>query len=334
VSYDIEIATHEPPTFEENAGVTVDGPVAVEADDLPEALATAVLAPRWQTTLSIPFDASARRHEQLRTLGRRLAKEHAGAAFDPQEDAVIWPSGRPKRVTALRAETTSIVRLGWYLPASRWPDAPAALVRAIARRCPEVLPRRYGDSEPFQPYDSAEGFVTFAVEEETFWLASRPSFGGHAQPPAEAVGHLGLDFDWRVLESDPRWRATAVDLFAAVAAGVGAFYAEGWVEPGWYVSSTNRLSIDAGRRTRTSALRRGTWQGLPPEPAWLSWFGDGNHEPVAAALAAAPPPRRRLRRPVVPCVDARPEGLLVRLGELPRAKLPPLPLPTDLVRPE
>jgi len=333
VSYDIDIATHEPPSFEDGATVTVDGPVAVEADDLPEALAAVVLAPRWLTTLSIPVDASARRREQLRTLGRRVAKEYAGAAFDPQEDAVIWPNGRPKRVAALKAETTYIVRLGWYLPAARWPDAPAALVRALARRCPQVLPRRYGVSEPFQPYDSVEGFATFAAEEETFWLASRPSFGGHAQPPADAVGHLGLDLDWRVLESDPRWRATAVDLFAAVAAGVGAFYAEGWVEPGWNVSSTNRLSIDAGRRTRGSALRRGAWRGLPPEPAWLTWFGDGYGEPVAAALAAAPPARRRLRRPVVPDVDARPEGLLVRLGDPPRARLPWLPLPPELVRP-
>jgi hypothetical protein len=32
-------------------------------------------------------------------------------------------------------------------------------------------------------------------------------------------------------------------------------------------------------------------------------------------------------------VDARPEGVFVRLGEAPRAKLPSLPLPPELVRP-
>jgi hypothetical protein len=37
-------------------------------------------------------------------------------------------------------------------------------------------------------------------------------------------------------------------------AAVGAFYAECWVEPGWNVSRTNRLSIAAGRKTRGPAL--------------------------------------------------------------------------------
>jgi len=333
MSYDIEIATHERPTVDGLGDVTVDGPLVVEPDDVADALAAVVLAPRWLTTLSIPFDASERRKQRVRAFARGLARTHGGAAFDPQQDAVIWPDGRPKRVTALKAETTSIVRLEWYVPAESWPDAPAVLRRAISRRCPEVLPRRYGASEPFQHAYEADGFAAFAAADDTFWLASRPSFGGHARPPEAAVGQLGVDLDWRVLDSDPRWRETAVDLFAATAAGVGALYAEGWVEPGWRVSSNNRLSIDAGRRTRGSALRRGTWQGLPSAPAWLTWFGGRFREPVAAALAEAEPPRRRLRRPVTPAVDARPEGLLVRLGEAPRSKLSPLPLPLELVRP-
>ena len=96
-----------------------------------------------------------------------------------------------------------------------------------------------------------------------------------------------------MLEADPRWRETVADLFAAAAAALGAFYAEGWVEPGWEVSSNNRLWIAASRKTRGSALGRDGWQGLPAEPAWLTWFGGGYREPVAAALAtadAAPPP--------------------------------------------
>lgn len=328
MSYDVEVATHGRPAVDGPEDVTVDGPVTADPSDLAEPLAAAVLAPRWLTTLSVPFDASARRREQVRSFGRRLAREHEGAAYDPQEDAVLWPRGRPKRVAAVKAETTGIVRLAWYVPASRWPDAPAALLRAVARRCPELLPTRYGPTEPFQ-HRSPEGFATFAATEETFWLASRPSFGGAAHPP----DRLGVDLDWRVLDTDPRWRETVVDLFAAVAVGAGALYAEGWVEPGWKVSSNNRLSIPAGGQTRGSALGRDGWQGLPAEPAWLTWFGGDYREPVATALADAAPSRRRLRRAVVPDVDARPEGLLVRLGEPPRAKLLRLPLPPELVRP-
>jgi hypothetical protein len=332
VSYDVQIATRMRPAVDGLDDVTVDGPVAAEADDLPAALAAAVLSPRWLTTLSVPVETSARRREAVRTLGRRLARDYDGAAFDPQEDAVIWPRGRPRRARAITAERTSLVRLGWYVEAARWPAAPAALLAAIARRCREALPTRYGDFEPLQNrFDPAapQAFLAFAAEQSAFWFASRPFFGGHAHPP----DRLGVDLDWRVLDSDPAWRETVVDLFAAVAEGAGAFYAEGWVEPGWNVASNNRLSIAAGRETRGPAHGRDGWQGLPAEPAWLSWFGGDYREPVAAALADATPARRGLRRALTPTVDARPEGVFVRLGEAPRAKLPSLPLPPELVRP-
>ena len=39
MSYDVEVATHERPEAEAPAGVTVDGPVAAEPDDLAAALA-------------------------------------------------------------------------------------------------------------------------------------------------------------------------------------------------------------------------------------------------------------------------------------------------------
>ena len=338
MSYDVEVATHERPDPEEREGVTVDGPVAAEPDDLAEPLAAAVLAPRWLTTLSIPVGASASRREQLRTVGRRLAKEHDGAAFDPQEDKVIWPRGRPKRVPAGKAEKTSIVSLEFYVDDERWADAPATLLRVITRRCPEALPTRYGVFEPPQGrYDPAapEAFTALARDDSALWFASRPFFGGHTFPPDRGTGRVGLDVDWRVLEADPRWRETVVDLFARAAAALGAFYAEGWVEPGWNVSRNNRLSIAGSRvlKTRGSALGREGWTGLPAEPAWLTWFGGRYHEPVAAALDGADPPRRLLRRAITPNVDVRPEGVFVRLGEPPRAKLPRLPLPAQLVRP-
>ena len=335
MSYDVEVATHERPVVGGLDGVTVDGPVAAEPDDLAEALAAAVLAPRWLTTLSVPYDASATRREQLRTLGRRVAKEAGGAAFDPQADEVIWPRGRPKRVPAGKAERTSIVSLEWYVDAERWADAPAALLGVITRRCPEALPTRYGVFEPPQGrYDPAapEAFTALARDDSAFWFASRPFFGGHTFPPERRdSGRLGLDVDWRVLEADPRWRETVADLFVAAAVALDAFYAEGWVEPGWNVSANNRLSIGAGRKTRAPAF--GRRDGLPSEPAWLAWFGGRYREPVVAALAAAAPRRRLLRRAIAPTVDARPEGVFVRLGEPPRAQLPPLPLPRELLRP-
>ena len=222
------------------------------------------------------------------------------------------------------------------MEAERWADAPAALLSVMTRRCPEALPTRYGVFEPPQGrYDPAapEAFTALARDDSAFWFSARPFFGGHTFPPDRGDGgRLGLDVDWRVLEADPRWRETVVDLFAAAAAALGAFYAEGWVEPGWNVSANHRLSIAAGRKTRGPAF--GPGEGLPAEPAWLAWFGGRYREPIAAALGDAAPRRRPLRRAITPSVEARPEGVFVRLGEPPRAKLPRLPLPPELVRPD
>ena len=53
---------------------------------------------------------------------------------------------------------------------------------------------------------------------------------------------------------------------------------------------------------------------------------------MAAALDGGAPIRRGLRK-VVPAVTEHDEGVCVRLGEQPRAKLPALPLPAELLRP-
>ena len=331
MSYDVEVATHaEPGAIEAPDGVTVDGPYTVEVDDLAQALAAAVLAPRWLMRVS-GGDA-----EAARKLGRKIAKQHGGAAYDPQEDIVYFPRGKPKRAPAQKPSKTSLVRLEWYVPDERWPDAPAALVRTLARRCPEALPTRFGDIEPLQQrYDPAspEAFTDFARDGTTFWFSSRPSFGGHAFEPYRGPGHLGLDLDWRVVDADARWREAIAELFASAADALGAIYGECFVEPGWMVSRNNRLSIAGGRKTRLPAFGRDGWT-RPTEGPWLSWFGSDSRAAVVAALDGGRPLRRGVRRPMKPELTEHAEGVCVRLGERPRKKLPPLPLPADLISPE
>ena len=289
--------------------MTVDGPVAAEPDDLAEALAAAVLAPRWLTTLSVPYDASQRRRDALRSLARRLAQEHEGAAYDPQEDAVFFPRGRPKRVAAGKAEKTSIVqarvvRRRRALGGRRRPRCCRRSRAAARRRCrPATASTSRPRSATTRPRPTRSR-RSCATTPRSGSPRARSSAATRSRPSAGPAG-LGVEVDWRVLDGDPRWRETFVDLFAGAASALGAFYAEGWVEPGWEVSRNNRLSISAGRKTRGSALGREGWEGLPREPAWLTWFGGRYREPVAAALADAPPPRRRLLRRPAPAPERR-----------------------------
>jgi hypothetical protein len=126
MSYDLEIGTHRQPTREQveawvaeqnlrvgadDGGFVVsrvakrgdghlfrlDGPVAAEVDDFAEDLAAACLAPRWMVTVNVPCSSpSSRGHS------RQLAEANDGAAFDPQEDKLVWPRGKPKRVEPRR----------------------------------------------------------------------------------------------------------------------------------------------------------------------------------------------------------------------------------------
>lgn len=322
MSYDLEVAAPGEPgraQIEELAAarrleaLTVDGPHPAEPEDFAEAVAAACLAPRWLVTLSIPYASPKRAIAQARALARELAELYDGAAFDPQQDALIWPRGRRARVAPrTREEKTSIVELEWEVAPERGLAAAETLLRLLRRRCPEALPTRYGRWEPPpHRYDPAapEEFARFAAEhDDAFWYARRPSFGGSAR-----ASTLSLEFDGNVLESDVRWREAVVELFAAVAAELGAVQAKAEVEPGWRVGRSNRPWISAGLVIK--AAQR------PDGPGWLNWFGGPRRE-LAAELTERPSRTRtsRLRRSrsVTPQVVTRPEGVLVRLGDEPR----------------
>jgi hypothetical protein len=347
----------------------IDGPLPATADDLPVPLAGACLAPRSMAAIGVRLPSPKRHFQLARSLGRELAERHEGAAFDPQEDGLVWPRGRPRRVPPRPdREATSKVGLEWFLPAARWEQAPATLVRLLQSRCPEALPTRYGLWEP-PPYEfderDASAFVAFLLDNpggDAFWLASRPSFGGSAfgpAPDADAgddderlrIAYVGVNFDGRVLEDDARWLETVVDLFVTGARELGAFFAGAQVLPGWVATRNNRLWATAETLLQGEDLLRGRlWQGLPPVPLWMSWFGEPYRDLVAEQLTEArlreeaernPPQAPRLRRfmrrrheapPEEPHVRAMPDGLLVRLAERPspRERLVTLPLPPEL----
>lgn len=376
MSYDLEIATHDRPSPEqveawareqdlvtvagsagsineiERAGRTgpqhlfgLDGPTPVEAEDLDEQTAAACLDPRWLVSVQVPASSSERARTLARSLARHLAQANGGAAFDPQADRLLWPRGRKPRVRARRTEERiDLVELRWFLPPGRWPAAPQTLVDLLRRHCPEALPRRYGVFEPLEyraSPDALDEFVRFLREpqnDQPFWYASRPSFGGmaiaptdpYAQPGDEdtPVAELRVEIDGSVLRDDPRWREATVALFLAGAAQLGAFFAVAHVQRGWLVSTNNRLWADERTQSTGSILRGRNWQGLPATPTWLTWFGGPYRELVAPhltgeALAATLPDVT---------VEARADGLFVRIGAGPHRDDPSLrwPIPAEL----
>ena len=248
------------------------------------------------------------------------------------------------------------------LSTDRWPAAPELLLDLIKRHCPEALPARYGEFEPLQhrfDLDHPEVWTEFVVENDdmVFWFASRPSFGGTSNGPRAAkyakpddepyrIGHLEVSFDGAVVAEDARWREAVVELFGSVASATQAFYGAAQVETGWIVSRNNRIWADARTDTAEHFLRGRLWQGHPPIPVWLSWFGPPYRDLVADNIAAlsstdATTPARsglgrffktRAKPPAVPVVATRGDGILVRLSDhaLARSELPQFSLPPHL----
>ncbi|MDH4178334.1 MAG: hypothetical protein OEW31_02875 [Thermoleophilia bacterium] len=334
------------------------GPEPAEAEDFDERLASACLAPRWLLQVSVPYPAAKARLATARSLARFLAEEGGGAAFDPQVEALIWPK-RKRRVAQVAEEKTALVRLEWFVAPPRWRRAAAELVPLLARRVPEALPRRYGATEPpAHTFDPAtpERFTAFLLDGPDgagFWYASRPAVDGSFLVPgvpalpagdaAFAVGRLGVSFHGGVVESDERWREAVAGLLVHGAVAFGAFFACAQVEPGWVVTRANRAFAPAEALLgREHVLRGRAWQGLPPVPMWLAWYGAPYSELVRDALVGEWPGAdeswwRRARRgraeAPTPSIDERADGIAVRLAEapLPAAGLPRPPLPAELV---
>jgi hypothetical protein len=293
-----------------HAAFTIDGPHVIEIDDLPEALAASVLAPRFLLEISAPAAATAADRSVALGVAKQLAKRLHGAVHDPQADEVVWPRGRARVYTASsEEERIRVVELSWYVEGGASADElPAELLHGLRAACPEALPRRYGDYEPFQhkmePGREHE-FIGFWRQLQAndlpamlFWKSQSPCFGGSAffpdkraqYPDGRPVGtpgtkrctEISLNFDGRALHSDERWCSAVVGLFSSMATRLGAFYAAAHVQRNviakrglWYDAKAERLPMPFS-----------SFAGLPPVPTWLAWFGRQYAPHVADAVKA------------------------------------------------
>ena len=237
MSYDIEIGTAEPPpheaidTWAQQSGHSLDDGAGsgtcsgsrdpcppTPADAFAPEIAAACEAPRWRTSLSVPFTAPEEAVELARELARFMAMAHEGAAFDLQARELLWPLKREPAPLPPPEELTSLVRLEWLIVAERWERAPSALMDAIGRQLPEALPLNYGYYEPYEHAFEPETLRALHPRrgpeyDSGFWKARWPSFGGHwFYEPEFGIGTLQLSFDLRGLDVE-----RVVELFTAAA---------------------------------------------------------------------------------------------------------------------
>lgn len=277
---------------------TVDGPFAIEPDDLAEALMSAVLAPKWLIQISIPAVATKMDAALANRLARHLAERRDGAVYDPQTDGVIWPKGKRKRYkTVAKEERIRLICLSWFLPfnpAREDPNLANKLLTTFRRFLPEAVPSRFGTFEPLQgrlePGDDDpfldEWRKTQDVEwgDTMFWKSSAPCFGGSvsfpdsrdelpewkAPPGGRRAIIVKTELDGRALHGDERWSEACENLFVATAKRFGAFYGGVHVERNVIA---NRGNLWYAGDSESRSLGRTWWCGIGKTRTWLTWFG-------------------------------------------------------------
>lgn len=292
---DVEEATARSTTVVRGArrrySFTIDGPDRVEADDVPADVADAVLGSQYLYSVMVEGSAESEIPYAVR-FARRLAQALDGAVVDRQTDEV-WSRSKSRIVQKPQRESrVAAVEVDWYcLREDLHPDPSLLLLAAAARNLPEALPRRFGEYEPLQGRYADSGGDGFAAAwagatSLLFFSGAGPCVGGHlsAGPGARFADRfwsMSLTFLADAL-NDPGWRDAFRRIFASLADSLPAFYATAQMTRD-HIWSGRSLRADGKTEQSISPVRyREGWMGLPPVPAWWTWFGWPFRDFVAA----------------------------------------------------
>lgn len=328
MSYDFEIATHrEPQTHDVKEALsgkaslegvleargnllvrtarwefTIDGPFHVEVEALPDALSAAVLAPKWLVQINVPIAAPKVARTLATKIATTIAKTCAGAAYDPQEDRILYPrSGRSPKPARSNDERKRGLECEWCYAPGQLAKSGEAFLAVVRARLPEAAPVRYGAFEPLQHRfaDDQAAFLELWLKESKtsgsfFWTCKSPGVDGGVNWPFEneanarrggvAAARLRVELEGDSLTNDSQWRETAQDFFREVAMRTGAFYGRAILSPPKPRLVTAGESYDLAK---PAAVFGGRWFGIPRHPAWLSWLGD-TYQSRLAEKGAAP----------------------------------------------
>lgn len=269
-----------------------------ELNDFDETFLDYVRHPQWMIEITVPASAGEHGVGVARGAAIAIARLFKGAAFDPQEDGIFWPSRKllVRSLSALspRERFVDIVSLDWIvaLPGEQSlrkaaaKEVCATYLESIERTMPRALPVRFDKWEPIE----GKGLKNFQavwqrVSEQELggilhFSAVLPNYCGHIHfnyprrtrgSPKHSLNciQVSLNVDaasFATADAD----ADATTAFSRVAANLNAIYGAAHCLRNW---GYHRGELWVGQTTeRTPQLTRDGWIGLPPTPAWMIWM--------------------------------------------------------------
>ncbi len=274
---------------------TVEGPVQVEPEDVPEDVTAVLLGATHLFNVSVEGSTSANIPHAVR-FARRLAQSLGGVVVDQQLDEV-WAKGVARHAAKpARDKRVSIIDLNWY---ARFKDVAGDFggryVALCHRFLPEALPRRFGEYEPFQGKLADAGDDGFAkawrqASSMLFFAASSPCVSGSMWAgPGELrprpVWRMSFQVHCQPITDDVRWRDALRRMFVAIAEELPAFYASAEVTRG-HIWNGRSMWSDSETEWATMPVDKDGWLGLPPYPTWWAWYADPYRSLVQDRLRA------------------------------------------------
>jgi hypothetical protein len=245
MSYDVQVfSIEEPnaPASEEGRGwqIAVDGPLAVEPEDIPAQVRTLLPGLRFLTQFCLEGNTPSSAQKQLLSMARGLARSARGVVVDQQQGTIETPRGVQRLEIKREGTGGGLLELSWFVEdiALLTRVLPGEMLDLFQRTIPEVLPRRYGLWEPPQfklatdGIDHLRGFLAGHFRDHVIWYGHKPCQYVFISVPDRLpdprgfrCGRLRLVIDGKAA-SDSAWRLELTRLWLSVADLIQPFYAE------------------------------------------------------------------------------------------------------------
>jgi hypothetical protein len=301
---------------------SVDGPMSVAPEDVPDDIVALTLEASVLYTLSVEGTLISEIPHALR-FAKRLAAATRGVMEDPQTGS-LWSAEKLRVAPRVeRSAAIDVLQLTWYTPAEERNRIPASWIECARRSLPEALPRRFGYYEPLQgslAKDGLDAFLALAADSHQTTLFRGTSLcvdgiiGGLSGGGPITVHRMTL---LRDPLDDPRWREAVVRFFADFADSTSAVFASAELVTGieW---SGRTLWIGFHTEQTAYLAPQGKWMGLPPYPISWAWFGSEYIDELGDALD-------------VDQLQRRANGAILEFERIPKARtaLPSSRIPED-----
>jgi hypothetical protein len=321
--------------------LALESSTRVELEDVPQEIAGLLPGIAWLTELNLEGDAPDAAAAFARKSAREIAKAAHGVVEDPQEDAIIAPSGVKRYVPQKMEKKYSVINFSWWFMTEVLvkPEGREALLNLLVKHLPEALPKRYGTSEPPEHNFEDRGMEHLAnflgehLHETKVWYPHRPvtrvNLSCPNPPGGDARGFrsnlLEIGIESAVLEQ-PGWEQTLQRLWRAMPRLLAPFYGEvrtiaNQVRMGATVGMT---ALDFLKTSFNQITRGWFWRGIPPSlghavvigPEYQKLWPDFlKHAETDGAFAFATTPRWTADQELNRIIGAVPAEITLLPGE-------------------